>query len=154
MGLNNKFNPLERINLGKYQLTFGQKQFVNHISMKNKCKKNSLYIINKLKNYKNISFLKYDNKVNWNYQYLIIKVENGLENFSKKMFNNNIHSMEENVWDCLDYNYKIENHNDNFKNTKLNSSKLIRIQNSPSLKKKDLDLIIKAIKNSSKNKIK
>ena len=62
--------------------------------------------------------------------------------------------MEENVWDCLDYNYKIENHNDNFKNTKLNSSKLIRIQNSPSLKKKDLDLIIKAIKNSSKNKIK
>ena len=46
--------------------------------------------------------------------------------------------MEENVWNCLDYGYKIKNENENFDITKDNNIKLLRIQNSPSLKKKSL----------------
>ena len=51
---------------------------------------------------------------------------------------NQIHAMEENVWNCLDYGYKIKNENENFDITKDNNIKLLRIQNSPSLKKKEL----------------
>ena len=58
--------------------------------------------------------------------------------------------MEENVWNCLDYGYKIKNENENFDITKDNNIKLLRIQNSPSLKKKELDYIIDTIKKVSK----
>ena len=58
--------------------------------------------------------------------------------------------MEENVWNCLDYGYKIKNENENFDITKDNNIKLLRIQNSPSLNKKELDYIINTIKKVSK----
>ena len=43
--------------------------------------------------------------------------------------------------------------NENFDIAKDNNIKLLRIQNSPSLKKKELDYIIKTIKKVSKNYI-
>ena len=54
--------------------------------------------------------------------------------------------MEENVWNCLEYNYDIINKNDNFDITKQNNCKILRIQNSSYLSKKNLDNIISAIK--------
>jgi len=59
--------------------------------------------------------------------------------------------MEENVWNCLEYNLTIENNEDDFKNTLENSKKLLRIQNSSYLTKKHLDKIINSIKLSAKN---
>ena len=98
-----------------------------------------------------IEFLNYNQSTKWNHQYLVIKIRKDIKNFSKKMFDNKIHAMEENVWNCLDYGYKIENQNENFDITNKNNIKLLRIQNSPSLKKKELDYIIKTIKKISKN---
>ena len=44
--------------------------------------------------------------------------------------------MEENVWNCLEYNYKIENNdNEKFIVTNRNNPRLLRIQNSSYLKK-------------------
>ena len=118
--------------------------------MRQKCKENSKYIQNNLKDVNEIEFLNYKESTKWNHQYLVIKIRKNLENFSKKMFDNKIHAMEENVWNCLDYGYKIKNENENFDITKDNNIKLLRIQNSPSLKKKELDYIIDTIKKVSK----
>tara|TARA_B100000674_G_C37949420_1_gene966509 strand:+ start:160 stop:1410 length:1251 start_codon:yes stop_codon:yes gene_type:complete len=150
MGLQKKFDPSERLNLKNYQVNFGLDQFKNYSILRQKCKENSDYIQNNLKDVNEIEFLNYKQSTKWNHQYLVIKIRKNLENFSKKMFNNKIHAMEENVWNCLDYGYKIKNENENFDITKNNNIKLLRIQNSPSLKKKELDYIIDTIKKVSK----
>ena len=53
--------------------------------------------------------------------------------------------MEENVWNCLDYDYHVENENDKFDAAINNNPKLLRIQNSSYLKKEHLDKIIMGI---------
>ena len=152
MGIRNKvFDPKERNNLSKYQINFGISQLEKYELMKSQCKKNSVYLKENLKNIDNISFLNYDDNVNWNYQYFVIKIKKNYEQFNKKLFDQGIHSMEENVWNCLEYNLTIENNEDDFKNTLENSKKLLRIQNSSYLTKKHLDKIINSIKLSAKN---
>ena len=153
MGLQKEFNPSERLDLKKYQINFGLDQFENYSALRKKCEENSKYIQNNLNDVNEIEFLNYNQSTKWNHQYLVIKIRKDLKNFSKKMFDNKIHAMEENVWNCLDYGYKIENQNENFDITNKNNIKLLRIQNSPSLKKKELDYIIKTIKKVSKNYI-
>ena len=153
MGLQKEFNPSERLDLKKYQINFGLDQFENYSALRKKCEENSKYIQNNLNDVNEIEFLNYNQSTKWNHQYLVIKIRKNLKNFSKKMFDNKIHAMEENVWNCLDYGYKIKNYNENFDIAKDNNIKLLRIQNSPSLKKKELDYIIKTIKKVSKNYI-
>ena len=153
MGLQKEFNPSERSDLKKYQINFGLDQFENYSALRQKCEENSKYIQNNLNDVSEIEFLHYNQSTKWNHQYLVIKIRKNLKNFSKKMFDNKIHAMEENVWNCLDYGYKIKNYNENFDIAKDNNIKLLRIQNSPSLKKKELDYIIKTIKKVSKNYI-
>ncbi len=148
MGLKNKqFDPTERPNLSKYQIGFGISQINKFDLMKKKRIENSNYLKKNLENLKNISFLEYDENVNWNHQYFIIKIDNDYKDFNRKLFNLGIHAMEENVWNCLEYNYDIVNKNDNFDVTKKNNCKILRIQNSSYLNKKHLDSIIWAIKN-------
>ena len=77
--------------------------------MKKKRKENTEYIKKYIKNLNNIEFLNYDESINWNYQYFVIKVKKNFKKFNKLLFQYGIHSMEENVWNCLEYNYKIEN---------------------------------------------
>ena len=151
MGLQKEFNPSERLDLKKYQINFGLDQFENYSALRKKCEENSKYIQNNLNDVNEIEFLNYNQSTKWNHQYLVIKIRKDLKNFSKKMFDNKIHAIEENVWNCLEYGYKIENQNENFDITNKNNIKLLRIQNSPSLKKKELDYIIKTIKKISKN---
>ena len=152
MGIKKKvFDPKERNNLSKYQITFGLSQLKKYELMKSQCKKNSIYLKENLKNINNISFLNYDDDINWNYQYFVIKIEKDYKLFNKKLFNQGIHSMEENVWNCLEYNLTIENIEDSFANTLENNKKLLRIQNSSYLTKDHLDRIINAIKFSSIN---
>ena len=66
-----------------------------------------------------------------------------------RLFDEGIHAMEENVWNCLEYNYTIENDGNNFDTTFNNNPRLLRIQNSSYLKKKHLDTIIIAIKKAN-----
>ena len=151
MGLQNKFDPNERSDLKKYQVNFGLNQFKNYKTMRQKCEENSKYIKKNLNDITEIEFLNYKKSTKWNYQYLVIKIKNNPKNFSKKIFDNKIHAMEENVWNCLDYGFRINNNNENFNITRKNNKKLLRIQNSPSLQKKELDYIISIIKKISEN---
>ena len=147
MGLKNKqFDSRERPSLSKYQIECGISQLKKFSLMKQKRIDNSNYLKKGLENLKNISFLEYDEAVDWNHQYFIIKIDNDYNDFNKKLFNLGIHAMEENVWNCLEYNYDIINKNDNFDITKQNNCKILRIQNSSYLSKKNLDNIISAIK--------
>ena len=149
MGLKNKrFNPKERNNLNKYQLEFGISQLHNYEQTKKIRIENTKYLQKELSELKNVSFLNYNPNTNWNYQYFIIRINENYEDFNKKLFKKGIHAMEENVWNCLDYNYSIENKNENFDICKDYNSKIVRIQNSSYLKKHHLDKIINAIKSS------
>ena len=147
MGLKNmRFDPKERNELKKYQLEFGISQLNNFNTMKIKRIENSIYLKEHLSGLKNISFLNYKNDIDWNHQYFVIKINFDYKKFNKTIFENGIHAMEENVWNCLDYGYLIMNDKDNFNITKDNNKKILRIQNSSYLKKKHLDKIIKVIK--------
>ena len=150
MGTKKKiFDPKERNNLSKYQINFGISQLEKYELMKSQCKQNYIYLKENLKYVDNISFLDYDDGVNWNYQYFVIKIEKNYELFNKKLFDQGIHSMEENVWNCLEYNLIIENIEEDFIITSENNKKLLRIQNSSYLTKEHLDKIINAIKLSA-----
>ena len=59
MGLQKKFNPSERSNLKNYQINFGLDQFKNYSILRQKCKENSRYIQNNLKDVNEIEFLNY-----------------------------------------------------------------------------------------------
>ena len=149
MGLKNKrFDPKERNNLNKYQLEFGISQLDNYEQTKTIRIENTKYLQKELSGLKNISFLDYNSNTNWNYQYFIIRINENYEDFNKRLFKKGIHAMEENVWNCLDYNYSIENKNENFEICKDYNSKIVRIQNSSYLQKHHLDKIINAIKSS------
>ena len=149
MGLKNmRFDPKERNELKKYQLEFGISQLNNFNTMKIKRIENSIYLKEHLSGLKNISFLNYKNDIDWNHQYFVIKINFDYKKFNKTIFENGIHAMEENVWNCLDYGYLIMNDKDNFNITKDNNKKILRIQNSSYLKKKHLDKIIKVIRKS------
>ena len=139
------FDPRERSDLSKYQLEFGISQLNKLDKMQEKRTQNSIYLKNKLAGLKNVSFLDYDEKIKWNYQYFIIKINNNYSEFNKKIFKRGVHAMEENVWNCLDYNYSIINDGDNFNRTIENNQKILRIQNSSYLTKKNLDKIISTI---------
>ena len=78
-------------------------------------------------------------------QYFVILVNKDYNVFFNELFKRGIHAMEENVWNCLDYNLDIENKLDSFDQAKQINKRLIRIQNNSFLKKKHLDKIIKGI---------
>ena len=131
--------------LDEVRATLGISQLKKLDIMQKKRIENSNYLKQKLSGIKNISFLDYDENTKWNYQYFIIKIEKNYEAFNKKIFKLGIHAMEENVWNCLDYNYLIINEKDDFKTTIENNKKILRIQNSSYLTKKNLDKIVNAI---------
>ncbi len=146
MGISTKkFDAMERSTLSKYQIEFGLSQLKKLDQMKIKRKENIEYLIKNIKNLENIELLDYDNDIDWNYQYFVIKIKKNFEKFNKNLFKQGIHAMEENVWNCLDYNYEIQNYSDNFQVTSKNNPKLLRIQNSSYLSKNHLDKIIMGI---------
>ncbi len=149
MGLRNKkFDPTERNFLNKYQIEFGISQLDNHDDMKKRRIENTRYLQEKLIGLKGISFLDYNNDIDWNYQYFIIKINKNYEEFNKRIFKMGIHAMEENVWNCLNYNYSIENKNEKFEITTENNKKILRIQNSSYLNREHLDKISNVIKSA------
>lgn len=140
-----EFDPLERPTLRKYQIVSGILQLQRCDEMNFIRKKNSIKIIKSLENKIHIKTLSSYNQHNWNYQYHVLILEENLNLFSKKLFDEGVHAMEENVWDCTNYDFKIENQNDNFENTKKFNPKLIRIQNNSYLGDKHINKIIKSL---------
>ena len=146
MGLSKgEFDPLERPKLRKYQIVSGILQLKRCDEMNFIRKKNSIKLMKSLENKINIKTLSSYNQHNWNYQYHVLILDENLNLFSKKLFNEGVHAMEENVWDCMNYDFKIENQNDNFENTKKFNPKLIRIQNNSYLGDKHIKKIIKSL---------
>jgi len=146
MGLSKgEFDPLERPKLRKYQIVSGILQLQRSDEMNCIRKKNSIKLIKSLENKIHIKTLSSYSEHNWNYQYHVLILDENLNLFSKKLFNEGIHAMEENVWDCTNYDFKIENQNDNFENTKKFNPKLIRIQNNSYLEDKHINKIIKSL---------
>jgi len=140
-----EFDPLERPKLRKYQIVSGILQLQRCDEMNFIRKKNSIKLIKSLENKIHIKTLSSYNQHNWNYQYHVLILEENLNLFSKKLFDEGVHAMEENVWDCTNYDFKIENQNDNFENTKKFNPKLIRIQNNSYLGDKHINKIIKSL---------
>jgi dTDP-4-amino-4,6-dideoxygalactose transaminase len=140
-----EFDPLERPKLRKYQIVSGILQLQRSDEMNFIRKKNSIKLIKSLENKIHIKTLSSYNQHNWNYQYHVLILDENLNLFSKKLFNEGVHAMEENVWDCTNYDFKIENQNDNFENTKKFNPKLIRIQNNSYLGDKHIKKIIKSL---------
>ena len=60
--------------------------------------------------------------------------------------------MDENVWDCSNYNFEINNENTNFEITKYYNGKLLRIQNNSLLTLKEMDKISETLINASNKK--
>ena len=149
MGLKNKkFDPKERNGLKKYQLEFGISQLKNYDQSKKIRIENTKYLEKELSGMNSISFLNYKKNIDWNYQYFILRINDNYEEFNKKIFRKGLHAMEENVWDCTNYGYLVDNKDDNFSVGKDFNSKIVRIQNSSYLKKHHLDKIINIIKSS------
>ena len=149
MGLKNKkFDPKERNDLKKYQLEFGVSQLENYDQSKKIRIENTKYLEKELSGMNSISFLNYKKNIDWNYQYFILCINDNYEEFNKRIFRKGLHAMEENVWDCTDYGYLVDNKNDNFSVGKNFNSKIVRIQNSSYLKKNHLDKIVNIIKSS------
>ena len=146
MAVNNShFDPKERPKLLNYQFSTGLSQFLRDQSMKKRRIDNAIYIFEKIKHLEFISFLTPDKDSISNMQYFVILVNKDYNVFFNELFKRGIHAMEENVWNCLDYNLDIENKLDSFDQAKQINKRLIRIQNNSFLKKKHLDKIIKGI---------
>ena len=151
MGVSGKnFDPLERPTLKKYQLVSGICQLERCDEMNQIRRKNSLKLIDALKNIENIETLSAYKDHNWNYQYHVLVIKDDLNKFSKNLFSNGVQAMDENVWDCTKYDFDLENNDDELKITKEINPKLIRIQNNSYLKDKHIKKIINTIKNISR----
>lgn len=148
MGVKDKiYDPRERNQLEKYQLRFGLRQLKRINAMQNK---NILYLT-RYKDSINLDLIKIffpkDNEIYWNGQYgILIIPKEKYKNFYNHLFYSGIHSMMENVWDISEYNYEIENKNEDIKITKNMNSRILRIQNSSLLKDKNIDFIVSKIK--------
>lgn len=143
------FDPMERPNLSKYQLSIGISQLNRCDLMNDKRREYSRLLTEKLKNCKNIEVINDHFKENWNHQYFVILIKKNFKEIHKKLFDSGIHAMDENVWDCTKYGFMIENNNDDFLITKKKDGSLLRIQNNSLLKKKDIELIAKRILDAS-----
>ena len=129
MGLKNKkFDPKERNDLKKYQLEFGVSQLKNYDQSKKIRIENTKYLEKELSGMNSISFLNYKKNIDWNYQYFILRINENYKEFNKKIFRKGLHAMEENVWDCTDYGYLVDNKNDNFSVGKDFNSKIVKFK--------------------------
>ena len=106
MGMNNnKFNPKERPNLSKYQLSIGLSQIERCEEMNQKRRENSEHLQNHLNKIKSIRVINDHFKKDWNHQYFVIEIKENFEAVFKKLFDSGIHAMDENVWDCSTYKF-------------------------------------------------
>ena len=147
MGMkDNLFNPKERPHLSKYQIAIGLSQIERCTEMTSLRRKNSQSLQEILSNSKNIQVINNHSDNNWNHQYFVIKIKNNFQKVLNEVFNQGIHIMDENVWDCSAYNFDIENKESKFEITKNYDGALIRIQNNSFLNDKQIEHIAKVIK--------
>ena len=144
----NTYDPFERNDLKKYQIEIGIKQIKKNKHMTEKRISHSHFLNEGLCDEKNIKLINCNSNSKGNYQYYVIEIRKNAKKIFKNLFSNGIHVMEEDVWDCTSYGFKIENPNDNFEQTKKSNLNLIRIQNNSYLNEKLMSKILLEIKKS------
>ena len=112
--------------------------------MMKKRRHHSSIIDDALEGIKKVRVLKEDKDVVWNYQYHVVAIEDGMDTIFNQMFDQGIHLMKEDVWDCSDYV------KDNSKiitpiGVKENAG-LVRIPNNSLLSTKDVKYIASTLK--------
>ena len=144
------FNPWERPKQMNYQYAVCCSQFNRIREMTESRRKNGKILNEILKDSKNLRFFKEEKNCFWNNQYYVLYVENGVKEMYESMFREGIHLLDENVWDCSNYEFPI-----NLKYplpvTKSFSGKLIRIPNNSLLSEKNIENIAIKIKKIANN---
>ena len=147
-----KYDPLERPELAKYQITIGISQ-LNRCDEMNKIRKmHSVFFQETFKKYSNIIVINNHFEDEWNHQYFVILIKKDFAKINKELFKLGVHAMDENVWDCSKYNFDIENKKEVFPITEMVNGKLLRIQNNSFLNKKNIQEIAQKIINGN-NKV-
>lgn len=149
MGMKNlPFDPKERPKLSKFQLKIGINQIKDSLDMKNIRRKHSRYLQARLEKSKKIKIINNHYKGDWNHQYFVIFIKENFNNVYNNIFKKGIHVMDENVWDCSEYNFELENKFSEFENTKKFNKGLLRIQNNSFLDIKQIEHIADVILDS------
>jgi len=138
------FDPWERPKLSDYQLQVGLVQFAKRQSMMQKRRNYSKIIDDALEGVSQVKVLKEDKDVVWNYQYHVIGVEKSMETIFHQMFDQGIHLMQENVWDCT--GYVKDNRGTNIFVGVSENAGLLRIPNNSLLGIKDIEHIASTLK--------
>jgi dTDP-4-amino-4,6-dideoxygalactose transaminase len=149
MGMKNlPFDPKERPKLSKFQLKIGINQIKDSLDMKIIRRKHSRYLQARLEKSKKIKIINNHYKGDWNHQYFVIFIKENFNNVYNNLFKKGIHVMDENVWDCSEYNFELENKFSEFENTKKFNKGLLRIQNNSFLNIKQIEHIADVILDS------
>ena len=149
MGMKNlPFDPKERPKLSKFQLKIGINQIKDSLDMKIIRRKHSRYLQARLEKSKKIKIINNHYKGDWNHQYFVIFIKENFNNVYNNIFKKGIHVMDENVWDCSEYNFELENKFSEFENTKKFNKGLLRIQNNSFLNIKHIEHIADVILDS------
>ena len=149
MGMKNlPFDPKERPKLSKFQLKIGINQIKDSLDMKIIRRKHSRYLQARLEKSKKIKIINNHYKGDWNHQYFVIFIKENFNNVYNNIFKKGIHVMDENVWDCSEYNFELENKFSEHENTKKFNKGLLRIQNNSFLNIKQIEHIADVILDS------
>ena len=139
MGLmDNQYDQWERPMLANYQLSVGNAQFNRSSQMTNIRRDYTTILNDKLHENSNYELFEMGNEdVYWNCQYYVVSIKDDMDGFFNKMFDNGIHLMKEDVWDCSVYDFS-KDISGNFPVAQKYNPTLIRIPNSSFLSKKDV----------------
>ena len=153
MEKNSVFDPWERPKQINYQYSVCCSQF-NRIREMTDCRRRNAIILNEiLRGSKNLRYFDEEKNCFWNSQYYVLYIEKGVKEMYEDMFEEGIHLLDENVWDCSNYEFPIKLKYP-LSVTKSFSSKLMRIPNNSHLSIKNIENIALKIKKISDNLIK
>jgi dTDP-4-amino-4,6-dideoxygalactose transaminase len=140
----NDFNVWERPKLADYQVEIGLTQFSRTREMTTIRREHSATIDSAMEGIEGIRVLTESTDAFWNYQYHVLYIDGTMEEVYHKMFDKGIHLMQEDVWDCTQFNF-FKTDQEFPIGSKVNKG-LIRIPNNSLLNKKEVSEIAKELK--------
>ena len=139
------FDPWERPKQINYQYSVCCSQF-SRIREMTDCRRGHSKILNEIfRDSKNLRYFEEEKNCFWNSQYYVLYIEKGVKKMHEDMFEEGIHLLDENVWDCSNYDFPIKLKYP-LSVTKSFSSRLMRIPNNSRLSKKNMENIALKIK--------
>jgi len=138
------YSVWERPRLANYQLEVGLTQFSRTNEMTTIRREHSAILDSAMSGIEGVRVLHESPNVFWNYQYHVVSIDKKMEDVYHRMFARRIHLMQENVWDCTQFNFYST---DKAFPVGSNANKgLIRIPNNSLLNKKEVAEIAQELK--------